>query len=90
MGPAEPLRRRCLILSHTAGERGSWRRVRATVDPQSSREAHSAQGFWLGKMILPRAHPPSLTFPVPGPPGLCPIVGNVHQQLRLCYAVSKD
>ena len=63
---------------------------RLTINSQPSRETHSAQGFRLGKMILPRARPPSLTFPVPGSPFLCAIVGGVHQQLSLCYAVSKD
>ena len=63
---------------------------RLTINSQPSRETHSAQGFRLGKMIWPRARPPSLTVPVPGSPFLCAIVGGVHQQLSLCYAVSKD
>lgn len=90
MGLAEPLRRRCVMLSQRGGERGSWRRVQATLNPQPSSETHSAQGFKLGKMVLPRACPPALTFPVPGPPFLCTIVGGVHQQLSLRYAVSKN
>lgn len=59
MGLAEPLRRRCLMLSRGGGGggRGGWRKAQATS------RVSAQQGFRVGEMTLPRACPPSLSLP---------------------------